>query len=151
VNGNNAVLNLQETNMIHIPRALRSQLPATLAVGALALGALALMSAGAQAAEPDEITISAPNVKTVGRDGTTGAPIQEVTESASIKFDPVTLTTNSGVALLKDSVFEAALKVCNSIDLSMEDDDDTCVRDAVKSAQVQVDAAIARARSTANG
>lgn len=134
--------------MIHLnrTRALRSQLPAT-----LALGALALMSAGAQAAEPDEITISAPNVKTVGRDGTTGAPIQEVTESASIKFDPVTLTTNSGVALLKDSVFEAALKVCNSIDLSMEDDDDTCVRDAVKSAQVQVDAAIARARGTANG
>jgi UrcA family protein len=149
VNGNNAVLNLQETNVIHIIRthALRSQLPATLAIGALAL-----MSTGAQAVEPDEITISAPNVKTVGRDGTTGAPLQNVTESASIKFDPVTLTTNSGVALLKDSVFEAALKVCNSIDFSMEDDDDdTCVRDAVRSAQLQVNAAIARARSTTNG
>jgi hypothetical protein len=73
VNGNNAVLNLQETNVIHIIRthALRSQLPATLAIGALAL-----MSTGAQAVEPDEITISAPNVKTVGRDGTTGAPLR---------------------------------------------------------------------------
>jgi UrcA family protein len=118
---------------------------------ALALGALALTSAGAQADEPDQVdqvTISAPSVKTVGRDEATGAPIQDVTKTVSIKFDPVTLTTNSGVALLKDSVFESALQVCNSIGL---DDDGTCVRDAVKSAQGQVDAAIARARSTTNG
>jgi hypothetical protein len=34
----------------------------------------------------------------------------------------------------------------------MSDDDDAkCVRDAVKSAQAQVDAAIARARTTTNG
>jgi UrcA family protein len=126
--------------------AFRSRLPV-----ALALGALAFMSAGAQAADPDEITISAPSVKTVGRDSATSAPIEEVTEKASIKVDPVTLTTNSGVALLKDSVLDAALKACNSIILPMSDDDDgTCVRDAVKSAQAQVDAAIARARSTTN-
>jgi UrcA family protein len=130
-------------------RALRSRLPAV-----LTLGALALMSAGAQAADdPDEITISAPNVKTVGRDGATGAPIEEVTQTATVKFDPVTLTTNSGVALLKDSVLDAANQVCSSITLSMadEEDDNTCVRDAVKSAQAQVDAAIARARSTTSG
>jgi UrcA family protein len=127
--------------------ALRSRLPAV-----VVLGALAFMSAGAQAADPDEITVSAPNVKTVGRDEATGAPIQDITENASIKYDPVTLTTNSGVALLKDSVFEASLKVCNSITLTMSDDDgDTCVRNAVKSAQAQVDQAIARARSTATG
>ena len=127
-------------------RALRSRLPI-----ALALGALAFMSVGAQADEPDQVdqvTISAPSVKTVGRDEATGAPIQDVTKTVSIKFDPVTLTTNSGVALLKDSVFESALQVCNSIGL---DDDGTCVRDAVKSAQGQVDAAIARAKSTTNG
>jgi UrcA family protein len=128
-------------------RALRSRLPL-----ALALGALAFMSAGAQAADPDEVTISAPSVKTVGRDEATNAPIQDVTQKISIKFDPVTLTTNSGVTLLKDSVFESALQVCNSIGLPMSDDDDgTCVRNAVKSAQAQVDAAIARARSTTNG
>ena len=129
-------------------RALRSRLPAV-----LALGALAFVSAGAQAADnPDEITISAPTVRTVGRDGATGAPIEETSRQASVKFDPVTLTTNSGVALLKDSVFEAANKVCNSNTLTMSDeDDDTCVQDAVKSAQAQVDAAIARARSTTNG
>jgi UrcA family protein len=123
-----------------------SRLPA-----ALALGALAIMSAGAQAADPDEITISAPSVRTVGREAATGAPIEKVTVKASIKFDPVTLTTNSGVALLKDSVFESARKACETNSLSISDDDNSCVRDAVKSAQAQVDAAIARARSTANG
>jgi UrcA family protein len=128
----------------------RSRLPLV-----LVLGALAFTSAGAQADEPgqvDQVTISAPSLKTVGRDQTTGAPIEEVSKQASIKFDPVTLTTNSGVALLKDSVFESALQICNSIGLSMSDDDGrACVRDAVKSAQVQVDAAIARARSSTNG
>jgi UrcA family protein len=127
--------------------AFCSRLPA-----ALAIGALAFISAGAQAAEPDQITTSAPTVKTVGHDEATLAPIEEVTEKASIEVDPVTLTTNSGVALLKDSVYEAALKVCNSISLPMADDDnDACVRKAVKSAQAQVDEAVARARSTANG
>jgi UrcA family protein len=126
---------------------LRNRLPAI-----LALGALAFVSAGAQAADLDEISISAPSVKTVDRDAATGAPIQEVSKTASVKFDPVWLTTNSGVALLNDSVLEAALKACNSITISMADDDnDTCVRGAVKSAQAQVDAAVARARSTANG
>jgi len=127
-------------------RASRTRLPAV-----LALGALAFMSAGAQAADPDEITISAPSVKTVGRDEATSAPIEEVTDKATIKLDPVTLTTNSGVALLKDSVLEAARKVCYSVSLSTFEDDGTCVRDAVKSAQAQVDTAIARARSNTNG
>jgi UrcA family protein len=119
---------------------------------AVALGALAFVSAGAQAAEPDEITISKPSVNTVGRDQATLAPIEEVSEKASIKFDPVTLTTNSGVALLNDSVLEAAAKVCNSVSFTMADDDpDGCIRRAVQSAQAQVDQAVARARSTPNG
>jgi UrcA family protein len=128
-------------------RALRARLPV-----ALALGALAFVSAGAQAADYDEITISAPNVKTIGHDDATNAPIEEYSKKATVKFDPVTLTTNSGVALLKDSVLDAALKACSSISLPLsEDDDGTCVRDAVKSAQPQIDAAVMRARSTANG
>jgi UrcA family protein len=127
--------------------ALRTRLPTL-----LALGTLAFMSAGAYAAGPDEVTISAPSVKVVGHDEATNAPIEDVTKTATIQFDPVTLTTNSGVALLKDSVLESALKACNSITISMADDDtETCVRKAVKSAQAQVNAAIAQARSTANG
>jgi UrcA family protein len=149
VNGNGAVLNLQETDMISFNRtgALRRRLPA-----ALALGVLALMSAGAQAAapDPDQVTISAPSVKTLGRDEATGAPIEQVTEKATITLDPVTLTTNSGVALLKDSVYGAALKLCES-SLTLSDDDGECIRKAVNSAQAQVDAAIAQARSNASG
>ena len=119
---------------------------------ALTFVALAFVGAGAQAADnPDEITISAPIVKTVGHDELTGAPIEETTRTASVKFDPVTLTTNSGVALLKDSVRDAATEACTSTSLPMEDEDNgACIREAVKSAQAQVDAAIARARSTTN-
>jgi UrcA family protein len=124
---------------------LRKSLPL-----AFALGALAIMSVRAQAAEPDEITITAPAVKTVGRDPATHAPIQEVTVTAHVAFNPVTLTTHSGVALLNDSVLEAARKACGSAAPLMQDDG-TCVYNAVKSAKPQVDAAIARARSSANG
>jgi UrcA family protein len=117
---------------------------------ALALGALTFMSTGAYAADLDVITISAPNVKTVGRDVATGAPIEEVTKQATLKVDPVTLTTNSGVALIKDSVRETARKLCDSID-PLSSNDPTCVNNAVKPAMAQVDAATARARSTQTG
>ena len=118
-----------------------------------AIGALALISARAQADDPaqiDQVTISSPTVTIVGRDSSTNSPITETTKTARIQFNPVTLTTNSGVALLKDSVRESARKLCDSID-PLDSDDGTCIRGAVDSAQAQVDAAIARARSTANG
>lgn len=119
---------------------------------AFAIGAIAVMSVSAYAADdPDEITVTAPSVKTVGRDSTTGAPIEEYTAQARVAFDPVWLTTNSGVALLNDDVRNAAEKACYSADPLTDDGEDTCVREAVRAAQAQIDAAIARARSTANG
>jgi UrcA family protein len=126
-------------------KTLRKTLPIS-----CALALLAVVSATAQAAEPDQITISAPSVHTVGRDRSTLTPIQEVVVTAHVKFDPVTLTTNSGVALLKDSVLEAARKSCRSADPFMEDDG-TCIRTALEDAQPQITAAIARARANANG
>ena len=90
----------------------------------------------------------APKVKTVGRDAATGAPIQQYTVQARIQYDPVTLTTNSGVALLKESVEDAARRVCASPDPADDDDDGDCFIQAVKSAQPQIDAAIARARKS---
>ena len=126
----------------------RSSLLATFAIGAVAL-----ISARAQADDPaqiDQVTISSPTVTIVGRDSSTNSPITETTKTARIQFNPVTLTTNSGVALLKDSVRESARKLCDSID-PLDSDDGTCIRGAIDSAQSQVDAAIARARSTANG
>jgi UrcA family protein len=137
----------QETTMIRsvCTNAFRIQLPV-----AFTIAALAILSAPAQAADPDEITISAPHVRVVGRDLGTGAPIEETTREARIAVDPATLTTNSGVALLNDRVRVAAVKICNSIDPLMEDDG-TCVKAAVRSAQAQVNAVIAQARTSANG
>src|SRR5258708_5796459 len=121
--------------------ALRRSLPI-----AFAIGALAVMSAGAHAQDLEEITISAPAVKTVRYELATFAPIEQSTVTARVAFDPVTLTTNSGVALFKDNVLEAARKACVAAD-PLTQDDGTCVHTAVKSAKPQVDAAIARARS----
>lgn len=146
---------------------------------AVAIGAFALSSAGAQAvvlkpikvtahllsapsslasSEPakaallEPITILAPaarTVRTVGYDAATGASIQEITTSARVKFNPVILTTYSGAALLKDDVAEAAQKACDSIEPL--DGSEACVRRAIRSAQPQVTAAISRARSTVLG
>jgi UrcA family protein len=131
-----------------LPNIRRSSLLATFAIGAVVL-----IGARAQADDPaqvDQVTVSSPAVKTVGRDSSTGGPIEETAKTARIQYDPVTLTTNSGVALLKDSVFATARRVCDSID-PFDTDDGTCMRNAVDSAMPQVDAAIARARSTPNG
>jgi UrcA family protein len=110
-----------------------------------AVGALALFGARAHAADLPEVTISTPSVKTVDRDAATGAPIQEVTETARVTVDSITLTTNSGVALLKDKVLETAQRLCSTMDPVADTDDGSCVREAVKSAQKQIDADVAQA------
>jgi hypothetical protein len=125
---------------------------------ALAAGAIALVSARAHAAEPDQlnpvqldaITVSAPAVKVVDRDAATGAPIEHVTITARVKADPAALRTNYGALMLSYSVLDAVRKACTAAD-PVADDDGTCVRDAVESAKPQVGAAIARARSSLKG
>jgi UrcA family protein len=67
-----------------------------------------------------------------------------------VSYDPVTLTTNSGVALLKDSVADAARNACDKAD-PFTDDDGTCVRQAIYSAQAQIARAVTQARSSTNG
>jgi len=122
---------------------LRKALPVALALG------LALVSAHAYAGDYEQITISAPRVKVVGRDPATLAPIEENVVTAHVSYDPVTLTLNSGVALLKDSVLDAARKVCAEADPTDVEDDATCIEEAMRAAQPQIDAAVARARSQA--
>jgi hypothetical protein len=125
---------------------------------ALAAGAIALVSARAHAADPDQtdpvqldqITVSAPAAKIVDRDAATGAPIEEVTITARVQADPAALRTNYGALMLNYSVLDAARKACTAAD-PLADDDGTCVHDAVESAKPQVDAAIARARSSLTG
>ena len=119
------------------------------AIATLLVGAILLVNATAQADEPDtlnQITITSRSVKTVGHDLATGAPIKEITKTAHVQYDPVVLTMNSGVSLLKDSVQDAAVKVCASLD-PLDGEDEDCVRRAVESAQPQIKAAVARARA----
>jgi UrcA family protein len=127
-----------------------AKMPAALAAALFAVGALGLFSGRAHAAELDQITISAPSVKTVGRDYATLAPIEEMTQKGRIKVDPVTLTTNSGVALLNDAVQATAQKLCYSLD-PLSFDDGECVRGAIKSAQGQIAVVVARARANTVG
>jgi UrcA family protein len=117
---------------------------------AFAIMTIAVFSAGAHAAESNEITIYGSTTKTVGRDYATGAPIQETTAKVKVSYDPATLTTDSGVALLKDRIADAARKACDSVD-PLTDDDGTCAREAIRSAQAQIEQAVTQARSSTNG
>jgi UrcA family protein len=117
---------------------------------AAAIIALSVFGISAHAAEPNQITVYGSTTKTVDRDYATGAPIQETTVKVGVSYDPVTLTTNSGIALLNDSVADAARKACTEAD-PLTDDGGTCVREAISSAQTQIARAIAQARSSSNG
>jgi UrcA family protein len=116
-----------------------------------AIAVLALLSNRAHANDSDVITISVSSVRTGGIVESrpvllnVGFHPAGVTLTARVQFDPVTLRTNSGVALLNDGVLEGARKLCHAAD-STTLDDGTCVREAVESAQPQVKAAIACAR-----
>ena len=117
---------------------------------AFAAMAIAAFSVGAHAAEPNQITVQGSTVKTVGHDAATGSPIKETTEKVAVSYDPATLTTDSGVKLLKASVAEAARQACDSAD-PLSDDDGTCVPEAIRSAQDQIARIVAQARSNTNG
>src|SRR5882762_8540018 len=125
---------------------------------AFAVGAIALVSARAHAADSDQldpvrldpITVSAPAVKIVDRDAATGAYTEQVTITARVQADHAALRTEYGALMLNYSVLDAARKACNEAD-PLADDYRTCVQDAVESAKPQVDAAIARARSSLTG
>ena len=113
----------------------------------VAFAALTLFNAGAYAAELDPITVSPPVTKMVGRDLFDEAPIDDVIVNARIDVDTETLRNDSGVVLLRDRVLEAAQKACETADRATPEDE-SCVRAAVKAAEPQVTAAIAKARSS---
>ena len=109
------------------------------------LAALATVSTGANAAELDRIEIDRPVVKVVERNPI-DAPVEDVTVVARVIADPETLTMKSGIKLLNDNIVEAARKACYEAD-PLEPDDGTCVRNAIKSAQAQIPAVVARAKA----
>ena len=80
------------------------------------------------------------------------------TEAAHAQVASQRAEQPAGFADLVQNVRPAVVSVrvrieeaANTADPSLDSDDVTCIRGAVDSAQAQVDAAIARARSTANG
>jgi UrcA family protein len=125
------------------PRLLRSGLSL-----ALAIGALSVLGARAHADPLDPITVTPPSVKIIGRDPATGAPIKKITVEAHIAADAATLKNESGVVLLNDRVSEAAREACAAADPTTPADEGGCVRQAVKAATPNADAAITQARST---
>jgi UrcA family protein len=113
---------------------------------ALALGAFAAMTSNVQAAQLDQVQYDPPNIKVIGHDPATYAPVEDVTVIAHVIPDPDTLTTDSGVVLLNDYIREAARKACFEAN-PLEFDDGTCFRKAMKSARPQVKALVARVKA----
>ncbi len=120
----------------------RRRVPLLVAFGALVV-------TGVQASELPEVTVTAPSMKTMGRDAS-GAPVRQATASARIRYSPIMLTTNSGRALVNDKVAEVARGLCRKLDtmsVVLADDEITCVQQAVNGAKVQIAAAIARQKA----
>jgi UrcA family protein len=129
---------------------MSGRLQAVVLHAAFAILAIAAFSVRAHAADLDQITVQGSTTKTVGRDYATNAPIQETSVQVAVSFDPATLTTDSGVKRLKQSVVDAARQACDSAD-PFTDDDGTCMREAIDSAQAQIAKVVSQARSNTNG
>ena len=111
----------------------------------IALAMLSFVGISSRAADLQEVTVTVPMVKTIGRDAS-GAPIQQVSASARVQYDPIMLTTNSGRALLQDKVADVARRLCRDIDMAVPPpavDEESCVQQAVHGAKVQIAAAAA--------
>jgi UrcA family protein len=118
---------------------------------AVAIGTLAFFGTVVQAAEPTpEITITGTQVKTIPYDFATRRPVERVDVTASVPVELDTLTLNSGVALLKYNVRQAAKRACMAGDPGESATSDVtmdCVHRAVDDAQPQINALVERARS----
>ena len=131
--------------------SIRANAPRRIVPIAIAVGALAFTSVRAQTEKPVEITIVAKTVKVLRYGFGVGAPEKQAWVTTKVKIDPVALTTRSGVALFKESVWDAARKACDAADpYAPVGTDDECVHAAVKAAKPQVNAVIKLARSSAS-
>lgn len=109
----------------------------------IALGALAVAPIAAQADNLQEVTVTVPTTRTIGRDAS-GAPIQQVSASARVQYDPMMLMTHSGRSLLRARVTEVARRLCRDVNEAAPPpagDEESCVQQAVSGAKVQIAAA----------
>lgn len=121
---------------------------------AFAMGVFAFSGSYVQAAEPapgpgeSAVTITGTRVQTMPYDFAVRRPVKEITVTGTVPADLNVLTLNSGVALLQDSVRDAARKVCLQADPdenATSDETMNCVRQAVREAQPQINALVQRA------
>ena len=113
---------------------MRTSIPMLIALGALGVGV-------AQATDLAEVTVTAPSIRTLGRDAT-GTPIRQLSGTVRLQYSPIMLTTNSGRALLDDRVSKVARALCSDNGrFPNVNDDYNCVRAAVLGAKQQLDAA----------
>jgi UrcA family protein len=120
---------------------------------AFAIGAITFLGSAQAAEATQEITITGTRVQKT-YDFSVRRPVKEVSVSAAVPADLNVLTLNSGVALLKYNVRQAAIKACMLADpLATATSDTTidCVNDAVNNARPQVAALIAEAHRQENG
>ena len=117
---------------------------------AIAAASLVATSSPAHGEELTQIVVRGSSTKTIGYDYHDLRPIQQSTVTVGVRYDPVTLTTNSGVALLKDAVAQAALKACGASHWSTSLYN-SCVRPAIDQAQPQIARAVEEARARLNG
>jgi UrcA family protein len=113
--------------------------------------ALGLIMPNIAKAQDESLTIFSPRHVTreeVGRDGFTGAPIEETAVSELVAYGDLDLSKASDVDELGKRVREAAEDVCSELDRELSysgEEHRNCVRSAMKSAHKQIDAALATA------
>jgi len=118
---------------------------AVLAASAAAIGGAAIAQ---DTSTTPEVRVQASRVikKEVGRSSSTGAPIETAELTMRVSYADLRLDTNSGQALLKSRVADAAKDACTRLSVPQATDQQ-CITTAVKNATPQVDAAIAVANA----
>jgi UrcA family protein len=79
----------------------------------------------------------------------TGIPVSEITVRSRVSYADLDLTTDAGVKTFKDRIRAAASGACKEMNIRVPAEGssaETCTRDAVKSAMVEADKAIAAKR-----
>ena len=109
------------------------------------------LAAAAAVAQPMEIvTVEAAQVITVGRSGTTGAPIKEITIKSQVSYADLDLTTDAGAKELEKRIRDTATSTCNDIRVDFPSDGSTvekCIKDAVDGGMAQANTVIAAKRA----
>jgi UrcA family protein len=115
-------------------------------VGAIGAAAAALIhgpaAIGAQPTKVEGIVVTAP--RTIGKDAATGANVEQVSMSSTVRLSDLNAKTDKGAAELDKRVADAARTMCRELETLYpvgNPDANTCAQRAIKQAMAQVRAA----------